>query len=51
MGYINNKTFKIIDTIIWVLATIGMIGLLASYIELARIKKELKEYQTELSKR
>lgn len=42
MGYISNKTFKIINAILWGFALMGMVALIASYFELKEIQSDIK---------
>ena len=42
-GMISNKGFKIIDTIVWVLAVVGMITMICALYELREVQKEVKE--------
>lgn len=45
MGYISNKTFKIINAIIWGFALIGMVVLIDAYFELKEIQSDIKRIQ------
>jgi len=40
---ISNKTYKIINGIIWTLAVVGMITMICALYELNEIQKEVKE--------
>jgi len=42
-GYLSNKGFKIIDTIVWVLVVVGMITMICALYELNEVQKEVKE--------
>jgi hypothetical protein len=44
-GYISNKQFKVIEGIIWTMATIGIIVLICALYELKEIKGDIKEYK------
>ena len=49
-GMISNKGFKIIDTIIWVSATLGIILMLGALYELNEVNKDIKELKTIMRK-
>ena len=44
-GMISNKTYKIINTIIWVCATIGILFMLCALYQLNEVKGDIKEYK------
>jgi uncharacterized membrane protein len=43
--YISNRGYKIINTILWVIAIVGMIGLLCAVYELKRLTKDASNFR------
>jgi predicted ferric reductase len=44
--YLSNKGYELINAILWVIAIVGMIGLLCAVYELKGITKEVREYRS-----
>jgi len=49
-GYLSNKGFKIIDTIVWVCATIGIVFMLCALYQLNEVQNEVKELKVIMRK-
>jgi hypothetical protein len=47
---ISNKVYKIIDTIVWTLAIVGMIVMVCALYELNEVQKEVKELKVIMRK-
>ena len=45
-GYISNRGYKIINTTLWVLAIVGMIGLLIAVWELKGLTKDASNFRS-----
>lgn len=41
-GYISNRTFKIVNTILWTFAIIGMVSMVYAYIELKEVQRDIR---------
>ena len=48
--YLSNRGYEVINTILWVLAMAGMLGLLIAMKELRGLTKEASEYKTIIRK-